>query len=65
MEMEVNILYQYYDSPEVLEAFPAKMDKVAKGELPHSAIVLSNLYQKLAQKTTMKESGQNFITHPL
>jgi hypothetical protein len=49
MEMEMDLLYQHYNSPEVLEAFPAKMEKVVKGELPHSGKILTSLYQKLAQ----------------
>ena len=49
MEMEMDVLYQHYDSPEVLEAFPAMMEKVAKGELSHSGKILTTLYQKLAQ----------------
>ncbi|KIM91953.1 hypothetical protein PILCRDRAFT_105901 [Piloderma croceum F 1598] len=52
MEMEMDVLYRHYSSPEVLEAFPAKMEKVAMGELPHSAKNLTSLYQKLAERTS-------------
>jgi hypothetical protein len=50
MEMEMNILCQHYDSPEVLKAFPAKMKRVAEGELPHSATILASLFKNLAPK---------------
>jgi len=50
-EMDVNILCQHYDSAEVLKAFPAKMKRVAEGELPHSATILASLCQNLAKKT--------------
>jgi len=61
MEMEMDVLYQHYSSLEVIEAFPAKMEKVAKGELPHSGKFLTSLYRKLAQGTSATIQDLDFI----
>lgn len=50
LEMEVNILSEHFNSPEVLKAFPAKFKSVAEGKLPHSSTILTSLFQKLAEK---------------
>jgi hypothetical protein len=50
LEMEVNILSEHFNSPEVSKAFPAKFKGVTEGKLPHSSTILTSLFQKLAKK---------------
>lgn len=57
----MDVLFQHYSSPEVLEAFPAKMEKVAMGELPHSAKILTSLYKKLAESRTPSSYTESWL----
>jgi len=50
LEMEVNILSEHFNSPEVSKAFPAKFRSMAEGKLPYPSSILTSLFQKLAEK---------------
>jgi hypothetical protein len=49
--MEVDILCRdHYSAPTVSAAFAQMMQPVAEGELPHSARVLTSIFEKLAKR---------------
>jgi hypothetical protein len=50
-EMEVDLLVrEHYDAPGVSAAFAALMGPVAEGEMPHSAAVLTSIFERLASR---------------
>lgn len=52
-DMEVDMLCkEYYTSPAVAGAFSQMMQPVAGGDLPHSASVLTSIFEKLAKRGT-------------
>ena len=50
LEMEVKILNENFNSPEVSKVFPAKIKSMAEGKLSHSSAIVTSLFQKMAEK---------------
>ncbi|KAH7926540.1 hypothetical protein BV22DRAFT_1118837 [Leucogyrophana mollusca] len=59
-EMEVALLVEHCNAPEILQALPAQVDRMVRGEMPHSGRVLVYVLQHLLQRA--KNFGRD---HPM
>ncbi|KAH7925140.1 hypothetical protein BV22DRAFT_1011844, partial [Leucogyrophana mollusca] len=48
-DMEVKLLVEHRSAPEVVTAFPTKIQKIFRGEIPHAETVHSDFMQRLLQ----------------
>ncbi|KAH7926217.1 hypothetical protein BV22DRAFT_1009619 [Leucogyrophana mollusca] len=50
LEVQVGLLYQHIASRPVVEGLPALIKRIARGELPHGADIVTELYQRVLLK---------------